>query len=56
MKYFVGFIVGVALTVGGAWLYDSAAADKLVNWATAYDMVQAAVKPVKDQIGKLIGG
>jgi hypothetical protein len=56
MKYFIGFIVGVALTVGGAWAYDnvSGVANPLVNWTTANDLVRTAVDAGKVQIDRLV--
>ncbi len=62
MKYFIGFIIGVALTIGGAWLYDTAGAgvgSPLVNWTTANDLVRTAVDDVRvqfDRLVKQIGG
>jgi hypothetical protein len=62
MKYVIGFIVGVALTIGGAWLYDTAGAgtaSPLVNWTAANDLVRTAVDDVKfqfDRLVKQIGG
>jgi hypothetical protein len=56
MKYVIGFIVGVALTIGGAWLYDNAhagAASPLVNWTAASDLVRTAVDDVVVQLGRL---
>jgi heme/copper-type cytochrome/quinol oxidase subunit 4 len=56
MKYFVGFIVGVALTIAGAWLYDNsgAAPNPLVNWTTANDLVRTAVDDVRIQFDRLV--
>jgi hypothetical protein len=57
MRYFIGFIVGVALTIGGAWIYDNAGsgtANPLVNWTTANDLVRTAVDDVRVQIDKLV--
>ena len=42
MRYVIGFIVGVVLTIGGAWLYDTAGAgtaSPLVNWTTANNVI-----------------
>jgi hypothetical protein len=57
MKYVIGFIVGVALTIGGAWFYDNAGAgvaSPLVNWTTANDLVRTAVDDVKVQFDRLV--
>jgi hypothetical protein len=57
MNYVIGFIVGVALTIGGAWIFDNAGAgtDKpLVNWTTANDLVKTAVDDVKSQFDRLV--
>jgi hypothetical protein len=62
MKYVIGFIVGVVLTIGAAWLYDNmgaGAASPLVNWTAANDLVRTAVDDVKfqfDRLVKQIGG
>jgi hypothetical protein len=57
MKYFVGFIVGVAVTIGGAWLNDNAGAGTarpLVNWTTANDLVRTVADDVKSQFDRLV--
>ncbi len=57
MKYFIGFIVGVALTIAGAWLYDNAGAgtaNPLVNWTTANELVRTAVDDVRSQFDRLV--
>jgi len=56
MKYVIGFIVGVALTIGGAWVYDNAGsvASPLVNWTTANNLVRTAVDDVKVQFDRLV--
>jgi hypothetical protein len=58
MRYFIAFIVGVVLTIGGAWLYDnmSGATNPLVNWTTAKDIVVGAVNKGREQIGRLLPG
>jgi hypothetical protein len=56
MKYVIGFIIGVALTVGGAWLYDnmgSGVASPLVNWTTANALMNTAVGDVRSQVDRL---
>jgi hypothetical protein len=57
MKHLIGFIVGVALTIGAAWLYDNAGAgtaSPLVNWTTANDLVRTAVDDVRVQFDRLV--
>jgi hypothetical protein len=56
MKYFIGFIVGVVLTIAGAWLYDNsgAAANPLVNWNAANELVRTAVDDVRMQFDRLV--
>ncbi len=56
MKYVIGFIVGVVLTIGGAWLYDtmgSGMASPLVNWTTANELVRTTVSDVRVQVDRL---
>jgi hypothetical protein len=56
MKYVIGFIIGVALTIGGAWLYDtigSGTASPLVNWTNANELVKTAVGDVRFQMDRL---
>ena len=56
MKYVIGFIVGVVLTVGGAWLYDtmgSGTASPLVNWTTANELVRTTAGDVRVQVDRL---
>jgi hypothetical protein len=57
MNYVIGFIIGVALTIGGAWIFDNAGAGTakpLVNWTTANDLVRTAVDDVKFQFDRLV--
>jgi hypothetical protein len=57
MKYFVGFIVGVAVTIGSAWLFDNAGAGTarpLVNWTTANDLVRTVADDVRSQFDRLV--
>jgi len=59
MKYVIGFVVGVALTVGSAWVYDNMGSggtdpdSKLVNWKTATALVSTAADDVKSQFDRL---
>jgi hypothetical protein len=57
MKYVMGFIVGVAVTIGGAAIYDNmgpgASANPLVNWTAVNDLQRSTVSYVKDQVDRL---
>lgn len=56
MKYFIGFIVGIVLTIGGAAIYDNlgpGTANPLVNWTNANDLQKTAVDYVRDQFDRL---
>ncbi len=56
MNYVIGFIVGVALTIGGAWVYDtmgSGTTTPLVNWTNANELVKTAVGDVRFQMDRL---
>jgi hypothetical protein len=57
MRYIIGFIVGVALTVGGAAIHDNmepGASRPLVNWTTANDLRQTTVDYVRGQFDRLV--
>jgi hypothetical protein len=57
MRYVIGFIIGVALTVGGAWIYDnvgSGTSSPLVNWTTANDLEKTTVDYVRGQFDRLV--
>jgi hypothetical protein len=56
MRYVIGFIVGVAITIGGAAAYDNmkaGASDPLVNWTTANSLQRETVDYVRDQVARL---
>ena len=56
MKYVFGFIVGVAVTIGGAAIYDSmgpGTGKALVNWTTANDLQRTTVDYVRSQFDRL---
>ena len=56
MRYVIGFIVGVAVTVGGAAAYDNmgpGASSPLVNWTTANDLQRTTVDYVRAQVDRL---
>lgn len=56
MRFIIGFIVGVALTVGSAAVYDNmgpGAGNPLVNWTAVNDLQRTTAAYVKDQVDKL---
>jgi hypothetical protein len=56
MRYVIGFIVGVAITIGGAAVYDNmrvGASDPLVNWTTANNLQRDTVDYVRGQVDRL---
>jgi hypothetical protein len=56
MRYVIGFIVGVAVTIGGAAIYDNmgpGSASPLVNWTTANDLQRTTVDYVRGQVDRL---
>ncbi len=54
MKYVVGFIVGVALTIGGAAIYDNIGTYRpLVNWTAVNDLQKSTLASVREQVDKL---
>ncbi len=57
MRYVIGFIVGVALTIGGAAIYDNIQPGKssqLVNWENAGGLSQRTVGQVREQFDRLV--
>jgi hypothetical protein len=59
MRYVIGFIVGVVLTIGGAAIYDNMGpgADKpLVNWTAVNDLQKTSLAYVKEQFDRLAKG
>jgi hypothetical protein len=57
MRFILGLIVGVALTVGAAAIHDNmepGASNPLVNWTTANDLRQTTVNYVRDQFDRLV--
>jgi hypothetical protein len=57
MRFILGLIVGVALTVAGAAIHDNmepGASSPLVNWTTANDLKQTTVNYVRDQFDRLV--
>jgi hypothetical protein len=56
MRYVIGFIVGVAVTIGGAAVYDNmgaAATGPLVNWTAANSLQKNTVEYVRVQFDRL---
>ena len=57
MRFVIGLIVGVALTVGGAYIHDkmeSGAAKPLVNWENAAELEKATYDYLKSQVDRLV--
>ena len=54
MRFIIGLIFGVVLTVGGAAIHDNMAPNPLVNWATANVLRQTTVDYVKGQFDRLM--
>ncbi len=52
MRFILGLIVGIGLTIGGAAIHDNmepGASNPLVNWTTANELRQTTVDYVKGQ-------
>jgi len=54
MRFILGLIVGVALTIGGAALHDNMEPSQLVNWTNANDLTQTTVSYVRSQFDRLV--
>jgi len=57
MRFILGFIVGIVLTILGAYIHDSleaGAAKPLVNWTNVADLEQAGYDYVKAQFDRLM--
>jgi hypothetical protein len=57
MRFVIGLIVGVALTIGGAAIHDNmepGASSPLVNWTTANGLRQTTVDYVRGQFDRLV--
>jgi hypothetical protein len=57
MRFILGLIVGVVLTIGAAYIHDSleaGAAKPLVNWANASELQQSSFDYVKAQFDRLM--
>ena len=57
MRSIVSFLLGIAVTIGAAWLHDTAGAkptDKpIVNWDQLSDVTRDAVEGARTQWNKL---
>lgn len=64
MRFLLGIIVGIGLTIGGAYLYDSrgasdatsAAARPMVNWDVVDMNWQRATSRVREEWDRLAAG
>jgi len=57
MRFILGLIVGVVLTIGGAAIHDNmeaGASKPLVNWTTANELQQTTVDCVRGQFDSLV--
>jgi len=57
MRFIIGLIVGVALTIGGAAIHDNmepGAHSPLVNWTTANGLRQTTTDYVRGQFDRLV--
>ena len=57
MRFIYGLIVGIVLTIGGAFIHDnmdSGASKPLVNWTTANELHQTGVVYVRTQFDRLV--
>jgi hypothetical protein len=55
MRYVIGFIIGVAVTIGGAAAYDNMGGSPtgpLVNWTTANSLQKNTVEYVRGQFDR----
>ncbi len=55
MRFIIGLILGVALTIGGAFMHDNVQAGStkpLVNWANAAELQQTTFDYLKEQFGR----
>ena len=57
MRFILGLIVGVVLTIGGAAIHDNmgaGASKPLVNWTTANELQQTTFDYVRGQFDRLV--
>jgi hypothetical protein len=57
MRLFLGLILGIALTMGGAYVSDSMAGDgaKMVNWDVVGKNFEAVTNFAKESFKKITG-
>jgi hypothetical protein len=57
MRFILGFIIGVVLTIGGAYVHDSleaGATKPLVNWTNVTDLEQSTFDYLKAQFNRMV--
>ena len=54
MRFILGLIVGVALTIGGAAIHDNMEPSPIVNWTTADDLQKTTANYVRVQFDRLV--
>jgi len=57
MRTLFGFIIGIVVTVSGAYLHDTGlpagSSQRLVNWDTAADLSRSGVERAREEWDKL---
>jgi hypothetical protein len=55
MRFILGVIIGIAITVAGAYLYDTYADQHMVNWDVVAKEMNALVGLARDGWKKITG-
>ena len=57
MRVILAFLVGIAVTVGGAYIHDAslpeASKQRLVNWDTTLDLARWSMARAREEFDKL---